>query len=127
MGPTNATGDYQSPEETIPENIGEDASQADDSVKVEELSQAGSFKADEESKAEETSQAGSAVVVDNENVAANEEVARGMMAEKGIASAPMKNEKKYKRPRLAKLSRFFFGRRRKNNNAAAATSKPTEF
>jgi hypothetical protein len=54
-----------------------------------------------------------------------EEVADAILADKGITPPPKavveKKKKKFKRPRLAKLSKFFFGRRKnkKNKNQAA--------
>jgi hypothetical protein len=77
-------GNYQSTEDSLTTNV------------VEEESQVESAKPDED-----------AVVFDNE------EVAKAMMAEKGIALAPEKEVKKHKRPRLAKWSKIIFGRRKK--------------
>jgi hypothetical protein len=50
----------------------------------------------------------------------NAAVADAMLAEKGVTPLPKageKKKKKYKRPRLAKISKFFFGRRKKKSQA----------
>jgi hypothetical protein len=57
-------------------------------------------------------------------IVSNEEVADAMLADQGITPPPktvVEEKKKYKRPRLAKISKFFFGRRKnkKNKNQAA--------